>query len=152
MFIINEKEISYKDYWSEKKKDLLVIVEDLISKEEPQNLEENSVVSEEVLPKLIPSEIEYEITPIISKVYFYSKPARKNKLDSFFLQGQTALLLGTAGDFSKISFNYKGKTTIGFVLSNEISENGLGGEVDTPDGEYYENFNSEEEELSPEYQ
>lgn len=152
MFIINEKEISYKDYWSEKKKDLLVIVEDLISKEEPQNLEENSVVSEEVLPKLIPSEIEYEITPVISKVYFYSKPARKNKLDSFFLQGQTALLLGTAGDFSKISFNYKGKTTIGFVLSNEISENGLGGEVDTPDGEYYENFNSEEEELSPEYQ
>jgi hypothetical protein len=151
-FVFNNKEISYKDFWSDKKKELLVAVEELIKNEDLANEEDDSEVSEEVLPKFIPAESEYEITPLISKVYFYSKPLKSAKLSSFFVQGQSALFLGVAGEYSKISFEYNGKTTIGYVLSNEITEIVYEGEVDMPDGEYNENYNSEEEGLAPEYQ
>jgi uncharacterized tellurite resistance protein B-like protein len=135
-FSQDNREISYIYFWSEKKKTLLLKVEELI-KVEPSDVNDFSGVSgDETLPEFIPSEFESDVTPLVSKVYFHSKPSADFKLKSFFVEGQLATLLGHAGEFSKIRFTYNDKTTIAFVLSNEIIESEV--PADIPDGEYHE--------------
>lgn len=150
-FVSDNKETSYKAFWSEKKSELLEKVEALIKLESLEVSDDSELTSDEALPKFIANENESEVTPIVSKVYFYSQPSMNDKLKTYFVEGQYATLLGTAGKFSKVSFYYNEKTTVAFVLSNEITESGMGGIDDMPDG-YNDEGDYNEEELSPEYQ
>ena len=89
--------------------------------------EDEEVVQEE-LPEFSPDDSGAEVYPLIEKVYFYAKPIESSKLKSFFVSGQSALLLGYAGDFAKVQFEYNGKITIGYVLSAEVESVGIEGD------------------------
>jgi hypothetical protein len=81
------------------------------------------------------------IEGIAEKVYFYNKPNNDSKTKGYFVKGQQAKLLGTAGEFSKVRFELNGKVTEKFVLTNQISE------IDT----YVPTEPDTEEGLDPEY-
>lgn len=135
-----KKEITYNSFWKNKQKDLLaqvtVFIDNYKLKQEQENT--NEEVVQEELPEFTPDDSGAEVYPVIEKVYFYSKPIESAKLKSFFLAGQSGLLLGYAGDFTKVQFEYNGKVTIGYVLTNEVEIGGLG-------GDYYEEEPVEEE-------
>ena len=136
-----KKEITYNSFWKNKQKDLLAQVTVFIDNYKLKQEQENSTeeVVKEELPEFTPDDSGAEVYPLIEKVYFYSKPIESAKLKSFFLAGQSGLLLGYAGDFTKVQFEYNGKVTIGYVLTNEVEIGGLG-------GDYYEEEPVEEEE------
>jgi hypothetical protein len=90
------------------------------------------------------TEIHDEITieGIAEKVYFYDNPNTDSKTKGYFVKGQTAKLLGTAGNFSKVRFEFNGKVTEKFVLTDQISE------IDS----YVPTEPDVEEVIDPEYQ
>ena len=127
-----KKAITYISFWKNKQKDLLAKVTIFIDKYKLKKAQEtvSEDVVEEELPEFTPDDSGAEVYPLVDKVYFYSKPIESSKLKSFFLSGQSGLLLGYAGDFTKVEFEYNGKITIGYVLSNEVEIGGLGGEYE----------------------
>jgi tellurite resistance protein len=144
------KEISYNAFWSTKKKVLLEKVELLIKEEEEALLssmpeDENA----ETLPPFVAAEYESIVYASVPKVYFYSQPSLSTKKKSFFIEGQAATLLGTAGEFSKVIFTNNNKTTTAYVLSSDLIDDTP---ADTPDGEYYDNSDYDDQELDQEYQ
>ncbi|MDD3686202.1 MAG: hypothetical protein PHE56_05485 [Bacteroidales bacterium] len=64
----------------------------------------------------------------IKKVYFYSQPDNNSKTESYFVNGQEALITEDAqGDFVKVSFEYNNVITEGYILKSEVvlkNENG----------------------------
>jgi|GEM_PF-5083291 len=152
MFVFENKEVSYKEFWAEKKKALLLKAEEMIAADAANlgdNPEENI---DENLPKFVPDAGGMTMTPVISKVYFYSQPSANAKMKSFFIEGQEATLLGKAGAFSKVSFTYNYKTTVAYVLSSEITEIMYDGPADAPDGdgENLDDWDQDEIELDQE--
>jgi hypothetical protein len=66
---------------------------------------------------------------IETKVYFYSEPNRNSDTKGYFVKGQTAEILEQDGDFVKVRFEFKGNTTIGYVLADEVSFTNTKGNV-----------------------
>lgn len=85
---------------------------------DPKSITTKAIVSNE--PEFVADYSGTEMYALAPRVYFYSKPDLSTKTNSYFVTDQTALLLGTAGDFTKVRFTYKGKTTEGFVLSSDV--------------------------------
>lgn len=62
-----------------------------------------------------------DVVALEKRVYFYGSPDLNSKMEkTYFVRGQIALGLGAIGEFTKIDFEYKGKHTIGYVLTKEI--------------------------------
>lgn len=137
---------TFSEYWSAKREAYKNIVlkgltiDEYLNKKES---DESSVVENVKVETIEYSEAQDDITieGIAEKVYFYDKPNYESKTKGYFVKGQTAKLLGEAGDFSKVHFEFNGKVTEKFVLSNQIQE------VDT-----YVPAEPDTEGLDPEYQ
>lgn len=68
------------------------------------------------------AEGEIMVEGIAEKVYFYDKPNAESITRGYFVKGQQAKLLGVAGDFSKVRFEFNGNVTEKFVQTYQISE------------------------------
>lgn len=142
-FINEKKEISYKDYWKseyDKLRPLLLQYESICKEKETTNVNSPTTQSDEI--EFTEAQDDIIVEGVAEKVYFYDKPNSDSKTKGYFVKGQQAKLLGAAGDFSKVRFEFNGKVTEKFVLTYQISE------IDTyvttePDGE---------EVIDPEYQ
>lgn len=139
---------TYSEYWSAKREAYKNIVlkglsiDEYLNKksaEEPPSDIEN--ISEETI-SLTETQGDITVEGIDEKVYFYDKPNSDSKTKGYFVKGQTAKLLGTSGDYSKVHFEFNGKVTEKFVLTNQVSE------IET----YVPTEPDKEEGLDPEYQ
>jgi tellurite resistance protein len=93
------------------------------------------------LPEFTEAQDKITVEGTTDKIYFYENPSEDSKTKGYFVKGQTAILLGEAGNFSKVRFEFNGRVTEKFVLTNQIQE------VDI-----YQSTEPETEGLSPEYQ
>lgn len=83
------------------------------------------------------------VVGIKDKVHFYGEPDPSAKQKSFFVKGQTAANLGSRGSFTKVDFEFKGKHTIGYVLTSDIGP--FEESEESEDDEMYENETPVEE-------
>lgn len=74
------------------------------------------------LPEFTEAQDEITIEGVADKIYFYNNPSEDSKTKGYFVKGQQGKLLGEAGDFSKVRFEFNGKVTEKFVLTNQIQE------------------------------
>lgn len=140
-FINDKKEISYNDYWKyeyDKLKPLLLQYESTHKEKEIDNAVSDSSNSDQI--EYTEAQDDLMVEAFAEKVYFYDNPNAESITKSYFVKGQQAKLLGAAGEFSKVRFEYNGKVTEKFVLTYQISEI------------YTSSPTESEEGLDPEYQ
>ena len=131
----------FDEYWTKKRE----AYKNIILNGGKLNLSNSNVKGEKTeqsqFPEFTEAQDEITVEGISDKIYFYNNPSEDSKTKGYFVKGQTAKLLGEAGDFSKVRFEFNGKVTEKFVLSNQIQE------VDT-----YVPAEPDTEGLDPEYQ
>ena len=121
------------------------------AEEERQQVEIDSILNDSVvdikvektklqLPEFTEAQDQITVEGTTDKIYFYENPSEDSKTKGYFVKGQTAILLGEAGDFSKVRFEFNDKVTEKFVLTSQIQE------VDT-----YQSTEPDTEGLDPEY-
>lgn len=140
-FINDKKEISYNDYWKyeyDKLKPLLLQYEVTHKEKEINNVVLDSSNSDQI--EYTEAQDEIMVEAFAEKVYFYDNPNAESKTNGYFVKGQQAKLLGAAGEFSKVRFEYNGKVTEKFVLTYQISEIDSSSPTESEEG------------LDPEYQ
>lgn len=93
------------------------------------------------MPEFTEAQDEISIEGKADIIYFYEYPSEDSKTKGYFVKGQSAILLGEAGNFSKVRFEFNGRVTEKFVLTNQIQV------VDT-----YQETEPDTEGLDPEYQ
>ena len=131
----------FDEYWTKKRE----AYKNIILNGGKLNLSNSNVKGEKTeqsqFPEFTEAQDEITVEGISDKIYFYNNPSEDSKTKGYFVKGQQGKLLGEAGDFSKIRFEFNGKVTEKFVLSNQIQE------VDT-----YVPAEPDTEGLDPEYQ
>lgn len=87
-----------------------------------ESQEENYIGSEENYSEDTATESYTNVVATSKRAYFYNEPNFDSKTPKFIVAGQEAFILeNTDEQFVKVSFEYKGKTTIGYLSSDDVS-------------------------------
>jgi len=138
---------TFSEYWSSKREAYKTIVlkgmtiEEYFKNNSTTEPIDNKTTSNEPI-EFTEAQDEINVEGIAEKIYFYDKPNNDSKTKGYFVKGQQAKLLGAAGEFSKVRFEFNGKITEKFVLTDQISE------IDS----YVPTEPDVEEVIDPEYQ
>lgn len=132
----------FDEYWKKKRE----AYKNLILNGGKLNLSNSNIEVEKIeqsqLSEFTEAQDDITVEGVAEKVYFYDKPNSDSKTKGYFVKGQTAKLLGTSGDYSKVHFEFNGKVTEKFVLTSQVSE------IDN----YVPTEPDSEEAVDPEYQ